>query len=207
MQTGRNAGNGESMTDGVCHCEEAAPTKQSGSAGLLRFARNDMNLSVRIPHHRNAVLAASWLNKAELMAGVFVATAGTALAAGGTGKIAGTGIGSHIATGAADLLARMPPEVTFAITTLGFGGIAGWSVGFTLKKFAKMVALVIGTVMIVVQALAYRQYLTIHWEKIEQAVPPEGMQGIWMSLMSIVTYNFPFAGSFAVGFYMGFARG
>ena len=44
-------GNGESMTDGVCHCEEAAPTKQSGSAGLLRFARNDMNLSVRIPHH------------------------------------------------------------------------------------------------------------------------------------------------------------
>ena len=45
-------GNGESMTDGVCHCEEAAPTKQSGSAGLLRFARNDMNLSVRIPHHQ-----------------------------------------------------------------------------------------------------------------------------------------------------------
>ena len=39
------------MTGGVCHCEEAAPTKQSGSAGLLLFARNDMNLSVRIPHH------------------------------------------------------------------------------------------------------------------------------------------------------------
>jgi len=34
-----NPGNGESMTDGVCHCEKAAPTKQSGSAGLLRFAR------------------------------------------------------------------------------------------------------------------------------------------------------------------------
>jgi len=39
------------MTDGVCHCQEAAPRKQSGSAGLLRFARNDMSLSVRIPHH------------------------------------------------------------------------------------------------------------------------------------------------------------
>jgi len=42
------------MTDGVCHCEEAAPTKQSGSAGLLRFARSDMNLSVRIPHHQQS---------------------------------------------------------------------------------------------------------------------------------------------------------
>jgi len=49
-------GNGESMTDGVCHCEEAAPTKQSGSAELLRFARNGMNLSLRIPHHPSFVI-------------------------------------------------------------------------------------------------------------------------------------------------------
>jgi len=42
------------MTDGVCHSEEAAPTKQSGSARLPGFARNDTYLSVRVPHHLTA---------------------------------------------------------------------------------------------------------------------------------------------------------
>lgn len=135
------------------------------------------------------------------MAGVLTVLGGVAWAAD---PIAA---GSGVASGASELLARLPPGVTFAITTLGFGGIAGWSVGYTLKKFAKMVALLIGTVMIVLQMLAYRQYLTIHWEKIESAVPPEGLQSAWVSLMSVVTYNFPFAGAFAVGFYLGFSKG
>ncbi len=112
-----------------------------------------------------------------------------------------------LASGAAALLSQLPPQLSFALTTLGFGGIAGWAVGYTLKKFAKAVALVLGTVIIVLQILAYQHYVTIHWEQVQSAVPPEGLQSLWMGLMSVVTYNFPFAGAFAVGFSMGFAKG
>ncbi|HQG27523.1 MAG TPA: FUN14 domain-containing protein, partial [Candidatus Ozemobacteraceae bacterium] len=102
---------------------------------------------------------------------------------------------------------QLPPEVNFAITTLGFGGIAGWCVGFTLKKFAKMAALVVGTVFIAIQYLAYNQYVTVDWDKIRQTVPDSGLQQIWMGLMSVFTYNFPFAGAFAAGFLLGFRKG
>jgi uncharacterized membrane protein (Fun14 family) len=101
----------------------------------------------------------------------------------------------------------MPPQVSFALKTLGFGGIAGWAVGYTLKKFAKAAALLLGTVIIALQILAYHHFVTIHWEQIQAAVPPEELQNVWIGLMSIVTYNFPFAGAFAVGFYLGFAKG
>lgn len=147
-----------------------------------------------------------------LLTGGLMAVSGLAWAAGGTPIRApapaptGPAVG-QVASGAAQLLSQLPPEVTFAITTLGFGGIAGWSVGYTLKKFAKAVALVIGTVMIVLQILAYQHYLTIHWEQVQTALPADNLQSLWMGLMSIITYNFPFAGAFAVGFYMGFAKG
>ena len=36
------------------------------------------------------------------------------------------------------MLDSMPPEIQFTLLTLGSGGIAGWAVGYTLKKFAKL---------------------------------------------------------------------
>ncbi|NLI75168.1 MAG: hypothetical protein GX442_01850 [Candidatus Riflebacteria bacterium] len=147
-----------------------------------------------------------------LLTGGLLAVSGLAWAAGGTpirapAPAAAAPVAGQVASGAAQLLSQLPPEVTFAITTLGFGGIAGWSVGYTLKKFAKAVALVIGTVVIVLQILAYQHYLTIHWEQVQTALPADNLQSLWMGMMSIITYNFPFAGAFAVGFYMGFAKG
>ena len=53
----------------------------------------------------------------------------------------------------------LPPEFNYYLGTLGFGGIAGWSVGFTLKKVAKLAALVLGVVIIAVQALSYNHFI------------------------------------------------
>jgi uncharacterized membrane protein (Fun14 family) len=97
--------------------------------------------------------------------------------------------------------------VNFFVTTLGFGGIAGWCVGFTLKKFAKMAALVVGMIFMSIQYLAYNNYVTVDWEKIRQTVPASGMEQLWAGLMSVFTYNLPFAGAFAAGLLMGFRRG
>ncbi|MFZ2956859.1 MAG: FUN14 domain-containing protein [Candidatus Ozemobacteraceae bacterium] len=103
--------------------------------------------------------------------------------------------------------AALPPEITYAVATLGFGGIAGWCVGFTLKKAAKLAALLVGLVFIAVQALAYKQFLSIDWNKIKGIVPERAIEEAYMGGMSLLTYNFPFAGAFVAGFFLGFRKG
>jgi uncharacterized membrane protein (Fun14 family) len=101
----------------------------------------------------------------------------------------------------------LPPDLRFALLTLGGGGIAGWAVGFTLKKFAKMAALIVGVAFISLQFLAFNQFITIDWNAIKNAVPDESLEKSATSIMAIVTYNLPFAGSFVVGFWLGFRKG
>jgi uncharacterized membrane protein (Fun14 family) len=105
------------------------------------------------------------------------------------------------------MLDSMPPEIKFTLLTLGSGGIAGWAVGYTLKKFAKLAALVVGVAFIAIQYLAYNQYITIDWDRIRQSVPNESIERSYTELMSVLTYNLPFAGSFIVGFWLGFRKG
>ncbi|GAB4270470.1 MAG: FUN14 domain-containing protein [Candidatus Rifleibacteriota bacterium] len=112
-----------------------------------------------------------------------------------------------LAASGSQLLESMPPELKFTIVTLGSGGIAGWAVGFTLKKFAKLAALIVGVAFITIQYLAFNRYITIDWERIRQSVPDETIEQSWTSLMSMLTYNLPFAGAFLVGFWMGFRKG
>ena len=101
----------------------------------------------------------------------------------------------------------LSPEATYMLGTVGFGSLAGWSVGFTLKKFAKMAALLVGIVFIAVQALAYHHFIAVDWEKINALVPDNKLHELWYALMGVLTYNFPFAGSFFIGFYLGFRKG
>ncbi|PKL45405.1 MAG: hypothetical protein CVV42_18415 [Candidatus Riflebacteria bacterium HGW-Riflebacteria-2] len=91
--------------------------------------------------------------------------------------------------------------------TLGGGGLAGWAVGFTLKKVAKLAALVLGVAFISIQYLAYNSYITIDWERIKTTVPNETIEQSANGLLSVLTYNLPFAGSFVFGFWMGFRKG
>ena len=101
----------------------------------------------------------------------------------------------------------LPDDVKFILMTLGGGGLAGWAVGFTLKKVAKLAALVLGVGFISIQYLAYNSYITIDWERIKNTVPDEKLEQSANSLMSMLTYNLPFAGAFLVGFWMGFRKG
>jgi len=137
------------------------------------------------------------------LAVVFLASEAWAAGSGAAGTAAVT---SGVASGSG-LLSQLPPEVNFVVSTLGFGGIAGWCVGFTLKKFAKMAALLIGTIFIAIQYLAFNRFVTIDWEKIRNTVPDSGIQQLWAGLMSVFTYNIPFAGAFAAGLFMGFRQG
>lgn len=99
------------------------------------------------------------------------------------------------------------PNVRFNILTLGFGGLSGWAVGYTLKKFAKLTALVVGIAFISIQLLAYNHFLKIDWERIKQALPDEKIEQASSAFLSMITYNLPFASTFIVGFWFGFRKG
>lgn len=101
----------------------------------------------------------------------------------------------------------VPAEIKFMLATLGGGGIAGWAVGYTLKKFAKLLALIVGVAFISLQVLAFNSFITIDWDRIKSAVPDETIEKSASGVMSVITYNLPFAGSFLVGFWLGFRKG
>ncbi len=95
----------------------------------------------------------------------------------------------------------------FLVTTLGVGGIAGWAVGYTLKKVAKIVAIILGISVISLQYLAYKNWITIDWTKVQNSVDKQALENGAQGLMSILTYNLPFAGTFLIGFFIGFKKG
>lgn len=103
--------------------------------------------------------------------------------------------------------AVLPSNISFVLATLGSGGIAGWSVGFTMKKLAKLAALALGISFVAIQVLAFNKFITIDWEKIKTAVPEKELENYTATFFSVVTYNLPFASSFVVGFWLGFKKG
>jgi len=124
--------------------------------------------------------------------------------------VAGTAGAQEVASAVAEAPGQgfaLPADIKFILMTLGGGGLAGWAVGFTLKKVAKLAALVLGVGFISIQYLAYNSYITIDWERIKKTVPDEKLEQSANSLMSMLTYNLPFAGAFLVGFWMGFRKG
>jgi uncharacterized membrane protein (Fun14 family) len=103
---------------------------------------------------------------------------------------------------------KIPDNYKFILTTLGAGGVAGWAVGFTLKKVAKIFALILGVVFVSLQVLAYKNLISIDWGKIESMVTEnKQLESSVSGVMSVITYNLPFAGSFLVGFWLGFRKG
>lgn len=112
-----------------------------------------------------------------------------------------------VASGSALLNQLLGGQGTYWLATLGGGGIAGWCVGFTLKKVAKIVAIFLGITFITLQYLAYKHVITVDWNKVQNAVDKQHFEHSAEGFMSILTYNLPFAGSFVVGFLLGFKKG
>lgn len=112
-----------------------------------------------------------------------------------------------VASGSAMLDQLLGSNGKFLLATLGGGGIAGWTVGYTCKKVAKIVAIFLGVTFITLQFLAYKHIITVDWTKVQNAMDKKYLEQSANSMMSVLTYNLPFAGSFVVGFLLGFKKG
>jgi len=87
---------------------------------------------------------------------------------------------------------------------LGFGGLLGWCAAHFVKTVGRVVGCVCGAIFILVQLLAYYGLAEVHWDKVAQAAPAtEVASGALRFFWKIMTYNLPFTGGFAVGFWRG----
>ena len=97
------------------------------------------------------------------------------------------------------------------IQQLGFGGIAGFVVGYALKKVGKIVAIALGILFVILQVLAYYGFVSINWIQVQKSVDPlletNTLQAMWQGLINILTYNFVAAAAFIPGLILGLRRG
>jgi uncharacterized membrane protein (Fun14 family) len=97
------------------------------------------------------------------------------------------------------------------VNQVGLGGLAGFSVGYALKKVGKAFALLLGVLFMAMQWLASQGFLTVHWAEVEARVNPllesESIAEAWRGLMVVFTHNLPFGGAFLSGLLLGVRRG
>jgi uncharacterized membrane protein (Fun14 family) len=94
---------------------------------------------------------------------------------------------------------------------LGFGLVAGFAVGYALKKLGKLLAVGLGLLFVTLQVLASLGFLTVHWGEVQARVDPllevDSLEGAWRGLLAVLTHNLTFAGAFVPGLVLGLRRG
>lgn len=102
----------------------------------------------------------------------------------------------------------MSEILTPLVFQLGAGGVAGFVVGYALKKLAKIVAFIAGLFFIILLYLGYTGIINVNYDKFIAAI--EGLMhsvGGASSWITAVIAALPFAATFAVGFAVGLKKG
>ncbi|CAN5647596.1 FUN14 domain-containing protein [soil metagenome] len=94
---------------------------------------------------------------------------------------------------------------------LTFGALAGFAVGYTLKKVGKLMALLLGVLFICLQLLAYYGFVSIDWPRVQESMDPllgaEPLNQTWRGLLELLTANVPFAAAFVPSMILGLRQG
>jgi uncharacterized membrane protein (Fun14 family) len=99
----------------------------------------------------------------------------------------------------------MAEIINSLLVQLGFGGLAGFVIGYACKKLLKLALILIGVLFLASYYLAYKDLIEIDYNKISAAIQKLATKGF--SLPTLLTTNIPLAGSFAIGFCLGFKIG
>jgi uncharacterized membrane protein (Fun14 family) len=111
-------------------------------------------------------------------------------------------------------------DFTSVAASVGVGGLAGFVIGYAIKKILKIVVVIVGLFLGALVWLANQGVITIHWDKIGStstsalvglqnatigaAAAPGAADHVMMALANI---GIPLTGSFAAAFAFGFMKG
>jgi len=98
-----------------------------------------------------------------------------------------------------DLLAPLLPD-------LSLGGVLGYCAGFAVKKIGRAVIFVIGAIFVVLQLLAYFEFVEVNWPRVQMVAEPWLRTGAregstWF--VEVLRANLPFGGAFLAGLLLG----
>ena len=91
---------------------------------------------------------------------------------------------------------------------VGIGGIGGFIVGYAFKKLLKIVAVIVGLFILALIYLGYQGIITINFGELENSIANAlGLAGQATGFIATIIALLPAAGSFGVGFFLGFKLG
>jgi uncharacterized membrane protein (Fun14 family) len=97
------------------------------------------------------------------------------------------------------------PQLGFQV---GIGAVGGFIVGYAVKKISKLVAVVIGLFLVALIYLGTQGIININYSALWDAVGNAlGLAGSGFSWLVGIISLLPFAGTFVVGFLLGFKLG
>ena len=117
---------------------------------------------------------------------------------------------------AIDTIVTASNNFTPLLTTVGFGGLVGFLIGFIIKKIMKILAVGAGIFFTSLMYLESQNIVSINWDKLQIAsqnavstlTSAAGQIPLASTTTSSSTINFalPMTGSGAIGFAIGFMR-
>jgi uncharacterized membrane protein (Fun14 family) len=91
---------------------------------------------------------------------------------------------------------------------LGIGGVGGFIAGYALKKFVKLVAVIIGLFILALAYLGYRGVISINYGALGDSVSSAlGLTGQAAEWIAPIIAHLPLAGAFGLAFFLGFKMG
>lgn len=108
-------------------------------------------------------------------------------------------------------------DPTSMLASVGFGGVAGFLIGYAIKKVMKLMLVIIGLFFAALGYLWQQQIITIHWDRFT-ASSESTLQGIQnatgtipsaadQTFSALANIGIPLTGSFAAAFVFGFMKG
>ncbi len=102
----------------------------------------------------------------------------------------------------------MSEIATPLVFQLGTGAIGGFVVGYAIKKVAKLIVVLIGIFLLALIYLSSQGILYVNYDKLSDAVSGWlGGTGQAVNWLTPIIAHLPFAGTFLVGFFLGFKLG
>lgn len=102
----------------------------------------------------------------------------------------------------------MSEIATPLVFQLGTGAVGGFVVGYAIKKVAKLIVVLIGILLLALIYLSSQGILTVNYGELDKAVRGWlGGAGQAVGWLTPIIAHLPFAGSFLVGFFLGFKMG
>ncbi|KAI0557138.1 FUN14 domain containing protein [Gracilaria domingensis] len=102
-----------------------------------------------------------------------------------------------------DLSSGRKPVVQSLGEQLSFGAVLGFATGYSIRKVGTLVLFLVGTEVVVLQYMAYRQWLVIDWRRLGRNMSPKFDRSAWDGLTNVLLYKMQFSAAFSGGLVAG----